>query len=423
MEFDLKDLSQEQFQTIFLNDGFLTPEREKGERLEIRDLLSTSNAPPLFRKTFSNVVKEAAEPLLVATSLLTRINWEYGQSVSFPAMGEITAGQISEGGEYPTETPSIGGATVVASIDKHGVAIRVTEEMIKFSMFDIIAMMLRSAGRAMARHKETRAFNYIRSMGVAAFDNLNPSNSLYGVTHGRNLQGVANGSIVMDDIFDAFAQLLDQGFMANTLLMHPLTWAMWVKDPQLRAFVQANGGGVFYASWNGNPAGRAPWDNSSMGGLGVSSGQKIIPGKTSSGQAAPHGQTASNLLQFPQTINSSPVLPNYMNVPFRIIVSPYIPYDPRTKLTDIYMFDSNYLGVMLVGEDLTTEEWREPMRDVQNIKMRESYGFGILEEGRPIATLKNIAVVPNEVVLPAQATIDVSATQLAPLDPGTALTL
>jgi hypothetical protein len=39
-----------------------------------------------------------------------------------------------------------------------------------------------------------------------------------------------------------------------------------------------------------------------------------------------------------------------------------------------------------------------------------------LNEGKAIATLKNIHVVPNEVVLPAQANINVSGT-IAAIDP------
>ncbi|MAE81946.1 MAG: hypothetical protein CMB80_04365, partial [Flammeovirgaceae bacterium] len=299
----------------------------------------------------------------------------------------------------------MGGATVTASIGKSGVAVKVTDEMIRYSQFDVIGMHLRAAGRALARHKEVKIFNFIRSMGVTCFDNVNPSSSLKGVTTGRGMDGSGNGSVTMDDIFDAYAQVITQGFTPNTLLMHPLTWTMFVKDATLRSFVLGNNGGNWFAGWNGNPAERAPWDNSSQGGLGMSAGQNITPG------GVPDGTTsASPLSDYPQTLSTSPQLPGYMNIPFRIIVSPFVPYDPRRKLTDIYMFDSAELGVLIVDEEVTTEEFDDPRVDIRKIKLRERYGIGILNEGKAIATLKNVHVVANEIVLPAQATIDMAGT-------------
>jgi len=110
-----------------------------------------------------------------------------------------------------------------------------------------------------------------------------------------------------------------------------------------------------------------------------------VPGQTSTGGAQQSGLSSTPLLQYPQFITSAPVLPNYMNVPFRIIVSPFVPYDPRRKLTDIYMFDSNELGVLVVDEDLTTEEFDDPRVDIRKIKLRERYAIGILNEGQGIA--------------------------------------
>jgi hypothetical protein len=421
MEFNLEDVTAEQFQFIWNNNGYYGPGEE--EKVNLKDALSVPNAPLLFPKVISNIVKEAVEPLTVATALLQRINYKYGQTITFPAVGALVAADVGEGEEYPERSLQMGGATVTATIGKSGLAVKITDEMIRYSQFDVIGMHLRAAGRALARHKEVKCFNFIRAMGVNAFDNLDPTNSVFGVCTGRDMQGAANGAVTMDNIFDAFAQIIAQGYMPNTLLMHPLAWTMWVKDAQLRAFVQANGGGVFFANWTGNPAGKAPWSNSSQGGLGTASGQMVLPGETSTGGTAPHGQTASPLLSYPQTLNSAPVLPSYMNVPFRIIVSPFVPYEPTRKLTDIYMFDSNELGVLIVDEDVTTEEFDDPKVDIKKIKLRERYAIGILNEGQAIAKISNVHVVPNEIALPAQANIDVSGSSLSPINPTTSLSI
>jgi hypothetical protein len=244
-------------------------------------------------------------------------------------------------------------------------------------------------------------------MGVPVFDNVTPTKSLKGVTTGRDLSGSGNGSVTMDDVFDTYAQIITQGFTPNTLLMHPLTWTMFLKDATLRWFVLQNGGGSWFASHTGQPAQRAPWDNSSQGGLGYSGGQNIIPGGAAS------GDQPSALGAYPQTMTSGPQLPGYMNIPFRIIVSPFVPYDPRRKLTDIYMFDANELGVLIVDEEVTTEEFDDPRVDIRKIKLRERYGIGILNEGKAIAVMKNVHVVPNEIVLPARSVIDVSGSVAA----------
>lgn len=372
---------------------------DPAKTIEVKDALSTMDAPLFLPKVIENIVKEAAEPLLVGTQLLQRVEYKYGQVITFPAVGGAVAADIAEGQEYPEFTPSRGGATVTAKIGKSGLAVKFTEEMIKYSQFDLINMMLRMAGRALARHKEQKIFNLIAQEGVHVFNNLSPTSSVLGVTHGRSMNGEANGSCTMDDVFDAYAQVITQGFTPDTLLMHPLTWVMWIKDPVLRYFALSAGGGTFFATHRGNPAGQAPWGNSSQGGQGVSSGQNITPGGSASGLAA------SSLLDYPQNTNSAPVLPSYFGYPFTIIVSPMVPFNPRTKLTDIFMFDRSELGFLFVDEDVTTEDFVDPRTDILKLKVKERYAMAISNEGQGVAVLKNVKVVPNEIVLPAQTTI------------------
>lgn len=400
MSIEIKDVAQ--FEWMWKNGGSISPQDPKN-KVELKDVLSAQNAPLFMPKVISNIVKEAAEPYLVGTSLLQRINYSFGQTITFPAVGALVAADLAEGQEYPERSLVTGGATVTANIGKSGIAVKVTEEMIRYSQYDIIGMHLRAAGKALARHKEAKIFAYIRKMGVCVFDNVTPTASLKGVTTGRNVQGSGNGSFTMDDLFDMFAQIVNQGFIPDTLLMHPLTWAMFVKDPTLRAFALANGGGTFFAGWRGNPTGQAMWGNSNNGGLGMGTGQNVVP-------PGPSGLAPTGADGYPFNNQAAPVLPNYFSVPFKIVVSPLVPFDPRRKLTDIYMFDSSELGVLIVDEEVTTEEFNDPARDIRKIKLRERYGIGILSEGQAIGIAKNIHVVPNEIVLPVQATLDASGT-------------
>lgn len=382
-----------------------------GGHVKLTDALSVPDAPMLLPKVVSNIVREAQEPLLVGASLLQRINYSYGQTITFPAVGALVAADIAEGQEYPETRLAMGGATVTATIGKSGLAVKITEEMIRYSQFDVIGMHLRAAGRALARHKEVKIFNLIRTLGVCVFDNVNPEKSLKGVTTGRSLNGSPNGSLTMDDVFDCFAQVMTQGFMPDTLLMHPLTWVMFVKDPNLRMFAIMSGGGTFFANWTGS-VNQQYAANASQGGLGVGAGSNVVAPGDRAGVAPP-----SSITEFSPVMNSAPQLPGYLGMPMRIIVSPFVPFDPRRRLTDIYMFDSRELGALIVDEEVTTDEFQDPRVDIRKIKLRERYAVAILHEGQAIATIKNVHVVPNEIVLPAQAHIDVQSSALAPINP------
>ena len=382
--------------------------------VKFEDTMSTTNLAPLLPQTIVQVIKEAQEPLLVGPSLLDRIQHKAGQTITFPAIGALTAADVAEGQSYPEVQLQIGGATVIATIAKSGLAFKITEEVLRYSQWDILGLTMRAAARALARHKEVKIFNYIRSMGVPTHDNISPTSAIFGTTSGRDLSGAPNGSVLMDDLFDAYAQIITQGFVPNTILMHPLTWVAWIKDPVLRAFALAAGGGSFFATYSGNPAGTAPWSNGPQGMLGQGNGQFIVPGGNVS------SDTPSELTEFSQTINSKPNLPGYFPYPLRIVVSPFVNFDPGTRTTDIMLFDSTRLGALIVDEDLTSEEWDDPSVDIRKIKLRERYGIGIYEEGQAIAVLRNVSIRPNEVVLPAQVTQSVSGT-ISAIDHSTAI--
>jgi len=410
-EYQFKDEREVSF---WWNSSGMLPSAEK--RVAIKDAISTPNVSPWLPKVMENIVKEAAEPLLVGTQLLQRIEFKFGQVITFPATGALDAADIPEGGSYPERSLGQGGATVTASVGKSGVAVKITEEMIRYSQFDVINMHLRAAGRGLARHKEKKIFNFIRSMGIPVYDNLNPTASSLGVTHGRALDGSANGSAIADDIFDAYVQVMYNGFIPRVMLVHPLTWGMFVKDPILRYLALQGGGGTMFASYTGQPSGRAPWDNSNQGKQGVSAGQDINPAGGLNGAGS--GGAASSLLSYPQDLTSAPKLPGYFPFPLTVIVSPFVPFNTSTRLTDIYIFDPAELGGLVVDEDVTMDEWTDPSTDIHKVKLRERYGIVIFNEGKGIATLKNVKIVPNEIVFPAQATIDVSGS-IAAINPST----
>jgi hypothetical protein len=402
----IKFTDQKNFDFVWHNNG-LHP--ETGRHVEMKDALATSNATPWMPQVIERIVKEAAEPALVGTRLLTRIDYKAGQQITFPAVGALQAMDMAEGMEYPEQTLSMSGATSTATVGKVGCAVSLTEDIIRFSQYDVARMHMRALGRALARHKEVKIFNAVRALGTVCFDNKTPGSSMFGVTHGRDLNGDANGSLIMDDLWDTFAQVIMQGFTPNVIICHPLAWTMLVKDPVMRAIVLAGGNASWFASFSGNPAMRAPWDNSSQGGLGVSGGQTPTPAGGLSGDG-PSSNSPSEASAFSQRITGAPQIPSYFPFPLTVVVSPYMHFDAPNRLTDIIVADSSELGALVVDHDPQVDDWTDPRTDIYKIKMKERYAVAILNEGKGVGVLKNVKVAPNEMVFPAQATISASDT-------------
>jgi hypothetical protein len=117
--------------------------------------------------------------------------------------------------------------------------------------------------------------------------------------------------MTVDDIFDMYAALLLNGFVPDTMLVHPMAWLMWVKDPVIREFAIQAGGGSFFAQFTGNPAVQGnPFYN--FGGLGTGHGQT---GQYTGG-ALTGGEVADPAAGNYQRMTSAPMIPNYLGLPF-----------------------------------------------------------------------------------------------------------
>lgn len=364
-----------------------------GASVSISDALSTPHAPLMFKRVISEIVQEAIEPNLIGTSLLNRIDMDgYGTTITFGTIGAVGGIELdmAEGQEYPEFGIQVGNGTVTATIGKSGLALKVTEEMIKYSQWDVIGLHLRQAGHAMARHKERKIFDMINRLGVTIFDNANPAAAEIGRSSGRDLTGAGNGSFTVDDMFDMYAKTLERGFTPNVMLVHPLTWAMFLKDPNLREFAIQSGG--TQGSWfNGLPGNVQPNTPEAWKSLGKMQGPTAMdPSKEE------REPTQQSTLTMPAMF------------PFgglKIIPTPMVPFDTVAKTTSIIMLDANELGALVVAEDPMSEQWDDPARDITKIKIRERYGMVLFNEGLAVSVAKNISIDPNEIVLPPQATV------------------
>jgi len=382
----------ENLEQRLLNYASKTGALKDGETKEIklRDILNKEDLSRLVPLAITEIVREAAEPHLLASSLFRTINQKEGIYIQLPAVGAMEGvEEIAPAQEYNTEEITLGGgSTIRIDIRKYGIKLALTEEMIEQSQWDVIGEWLQAAGKAFARKKNRVCFNLFESQGLTLVDNNNPLKSVLGRTlSGQDAAGNLNGTFTAEDFFDIYAAMLQEGFAPSVILVHPLTWAIWVKDPILRAWAWQNASGPLFNAYN-------------LGGVkrpGTFEGRGM-----SSGGARP-GE------DMPLDFKGSPVLPPYLNVPFQLMVSPQVPFDPVKKLTSMYFIDPENAGAIVQAENINHHQWGDPERDIHMIKLREKYVAVMLNEGRGVGVVKNVKVAPNRIAYFGGAQVNVDA--------------
>lgn len=383
----------------FQNRGRLIDKDGNINKFELRDLVTREDLMRFVPQTVETVVREAIEPnLFIVDRLFKKITIERGSRVQIGALGQMEAGRVGQGGEYPERTLDLDGGDMVAiTTDKYGLKISLTEEVLKDNSFDVVNVWLRAAGKALARHKERLAAKIINEQGYDIFDNVTPTNSYAGVTTGRDITGTANGSMTANDIFEMYAYLLNRGFSPNVLMMHPLAWKTFMTDTEMREVVLAGNTVTSVRSPQGTYAEAWGTSHNGYGFRTAATGNQQTSGNTIKG-ASPWVQTLNPL---GSTFN---IAPKYLPAPMEVIVTQYIPFSYGSfgyeridtgARTNVVMVDSDVVGVIGQSEMPTTDRWTDPERDIENIKIREQYGFAILEQGKGIAVARNIAIARN----------------------------
>jgi len=368
------------------NNGFV---RGVKDRIEYKDLVAkdltrradwekngrmvdgvfSTDQPLIIPRVIEELVREPVEPLIALTPLMQTINVSNaGTTITFPAIGDaMVAADIAEGTEYPEASLEFAGE-VSAKIGKSGIALKLTDEMIRYSMFDIMSMHMRAAARALVRHKERKVADLIFNNGVTIFDNTDGKE-----TGGRDSGGVGNDTITLDDILIMYADMVNDGFIPDTLILHPFAWFAFVREPTMRTLFMSGNGGAFFQSFGGSIGSAQQF---SAGGLVNSS----VFGSTS-------GVAGSDNVGQVATTNTVPTI---LPTPLRVIVTPFQTVNLTLTTTTITMCDSSRLGMLLVDETVATEEFDDPARDILKVKFRERYGLALHDNAQAIRHATNV---------------------------------
>jgi len=313
-----------------------------------KDFLASPSAKVLIPRVIIGTMRQAADPVYLASKFYQKVRLQNGQAVMFPSIGVMRAHDVAEGQEIPEETVDWQlHKNSLISVGKSGVRIQYSDELKNDLEFDLISVLLKEAGRAMARLKEQKAFDEWLRHGWTVFDNKQRDNIPEAGTTGLDFEGNYNDTLSIDDLLDLIIAVYNNEYVPTDLVMHPLVWSAFAKNGLTGALT-------------------APYDRET---------KRELP-------------NASFKLG-PESIQGR------LPFAFNVNLSPFAPIDVYDKTFDMFCVDRNNVGVLIVKDDLKTEEFRDPSRDLNNVKVIERYGFGTYNEGRAICSAKNISMAKS----------------------------
>ena len=342
---ECKRLSQNMSQLMQIKD--LTSLRAK-------EMTSSGKAEFLVPQFIIGPTLEGMAPELQISSMFSKIQYAGGQIYQFPALGEVRAGVIGEGAEYPEQDFDMSQyRNLSIKVEKHGLMLKITQEAIMNNQWDVMAYLLRAAGRALGRLKEEQCIVAMLKHAHPLFDALStdPHYQPSGVDIHNNL----NNTLGVMDFCDILGAAMYNEKNINTVIMHPLAAMTFFKNELLGAYGR---GLINY---------QHPWQT-------------------------PLASAASQGVSYADVAN---IIGRNLPIPVTPIITPYAPLDRVNKRFDMLFVDSKNIGVIIQQEEVSTEDFDEPKRDIHCVKIKEFYGVGIADQGRGIITVKNLALAPT----------------------------
>lgn len=388
----LKNLTNEKRAEVLeiadnIQSAFKTGGLDKaGELLSISDALSFPDSHIAFQHVITEIVQDSIEPNLIGHMLLDQMFTSergYNQVTirTLGALGGLDL-DIAEEGEYPEVSVGRGQSNVIhANYEKTGLKIKISEEMIQGSQWNLIEHWINKAVAALARWKERKIFNLLDRTGTVVFDNANPGPAVIGRTLGRDITGTGNGSMTHSDLIDMYSYLLTKGYVPNVILVHPMHWAMFAKDPIIREAGLVKGDISQWLSSQVSPVN--PY--------------KYIGDWTKAHRAGNGDRPNLTAEETNQLIQTKPTIPSFSPLSgLTVIPTPYVPYDEAAKTASIIMLDTRNTGTLITNEPLTLDGWDEKGNDIRVIKLKEKYALALYDQGAAVAIARNISLEPNE---------------------------
>lgn len=131
-------------------------------RTSIKETITSTDVVQLIPKVIEGQLREAAEPEYLATRFMNVVNVEGGNNSTVyvvPIVGELIASEVSEDGRYNESSldfNTVENGQLEVRVKKIGLKVRITEEALSDSSWDILGINIRKMGVAMARYSMSR---------------------------------------------------------------------------------------------------------------------------------------------------------------------------------------------------------------------------------------------------------------------------
>jgi hypothetical protein len=169
----------------------------------------------------------------------------------------------------------------------------------------------------------------------------------------------------VEDFLDLVLALMRNDMTPTDIIMHPLCWVIFAQNSMI-------GNGMTYGAFGGNQV--HPW--------GAVQGTPGFAGLAANGE----GQ---KFIMNPSQVQGR------LPMPLTVNFSPFVKFDKKKKLFDMYVLDRNDVGVIAQREEIVMDNWTDPTRDIQFLKARERYGVAIKQHGSGVMVARNLAVKPS----------------------------
>jgi hypothetical protein len=330
--------------------------------IKMKEAVHTADFKILFPRIVQDTLQLPREPIYIGQNLLARtINVDGARIMEFPTLGAIRAFELGDTQEPPEQDPSFSKNITEIRTRRFGLKLELSNDVINESQWDVLALYTQAAGNAMRRKKEELIFNEYTSRAVNIFDNSSTDQLKW--TAGRGSNGTTkNATFDHLDLLDMMAALGTNGYVPTDVILHPLAWAIWAKDPILR-----------YQLLHSGAVGQ-----SNLGMFGQDPG------------------TMSTYVPFGLNVVVSP----FQDIAYQTTLSTGMGAvnsvaSGTADFTTITVVDRNASVLILQRTPMQMVQWENPVRDIQSLMFHERYGLSVLNGGRSAVTAKNIRIDLN----------------------------
>jgi len=325
---------------------------------ELRDIYAASTGKQLEESVFSTNYSTLV-PELVAGGFVENEEMEYIGSqimptrrvdtmtaqVEFYAHSPLTANWTAEGQRGSQKAIELTPARRLGvSIRDYEITLGFSREALKYSVWPVLDLHTMEAQRAMRRFREEWIWEQFTSNGRTIFDPTSADTAFH--TTGVDGTYTGNNTMSVYDFLDLVASVFLRNFKPTDIMMHPLHYLVFVKTAMRGGLFlpEANKAGIA-SSFSSNEGAQGSFISSQLGGL----------------------------------------IPNVWTTPF-------VPFDVRHMLANMYVIDRNNVGVVLEREGERRVEWEDIGRDMSYIRFKNAMGVSIFNEGEAISIAENINV-------------------------------